>query len=91
VTFARGNRALGICDRCGQRFLLNTLREETVAGVGRNNRVCDSCFDSDHPQNWLGRTPVIDPQALRFSRPDIAESPVAPYTPPYIGPGNQPV
>lgn len=91
MTFARGLRALGICDRCGARFLLSALMEETVAGRRVNNRVCDSCFDSDHPQNWLGRTPVVDPQALRFSRPDIAEAPVPPYVPPYVGPGNEPV
>lgn len=89
--FARGARALGICDRCGARFLLATLREEVVMGRPKNNRVCDSCFDPDHPQNWLGATPIVDPQALRFSRPDIAEQPVTPYTPPYVGPGNEPV
>ena len=52
--------------------------------------VCDSCYDPDHPQNWLGKFPIYDPQALRVVRPDIAESPVTPYTPPYIGPGNEP-
>lgn len=88
--YARGKRALGICDRCGQRFLLAELREESVKGVGQNNRVCDSCFDSDHPQNFQGMTPIYDPQALRFSRPDVAETAVDPYEPTYVGPGNEP-
>lgn len=88
--FARGKRALGICDRCGQRFLLASLREESVKGIGQNNRVCDSCFDGDHPQNFQGMTPIYDPQALRFSRPDVAETAVDPYEPTYVGPGNEP-
>lgn len=89
--FARGPRAWGICDRCGQRQLLNTLRGETVRGAPRQNLVCVSCFDPDHPQNWLGMMPIYDPQALRVTRPDVAESPVPPYVPPYVGPGNEPV
>lgn len=89
--FAQGKRAWGICDRCGQRQLLNLLKEESVRGALRGNRVCSSCFDPDHPQNWQGMTPVYDPQALRNARPDVAEPAVPPYVPPYIGPGNQPV
>jgi hypothetical protein len=89
--FARGKIAWGICDRCGQRHLLSTLRSETVAGNLRKNKVCDSCFDPDHPQNWLGKTRVYDPQALREPRPDVVEAPVPPYTPSYVGPGNEPV
>jgi hypothetical protein len=89
--FARGPRAWGICDRCGQRFLLNELRGETVAGNPRKNKVCDSCHDPDHPQNWLGKFPIYDPQALREPRPDVVEAPVPPYTPSYVGPGNEPV
>ena len=88
--FARAPRAWGICDRCGQRFLMNSLRAETVGGNMKANRVCDSCYDPDHPQNWLGKFPIYDPQALRVARPDIAETPVPPYEPPYIGPGNEP-
>jgi hypothetical protein len=32
--------------------------------------VCPECFDKDHPQNWQGRFPINDPQALRNPRPD---------------------
>jgi hypothetical protein len=88
--FARGKIARGTCDRCGFAFLLASLREESVKGVGQNNRVCDSCFDSDHPQNFQGMTPIYDPQALRNPRPDVAETAVDPYEPTYVGPGNEP-
>jgi hypothetical protein len=88
--YARGKIAWGNCDRCGFRFLLNTLRAEAVKGVSRNNRVCASCWDPDHPQNWLGTFPIYDPQALRNPRPDVAETAVDPYEPAYVGPGNEP-
>jgi len=83
--FARGSRALGICDRCGFRFLLNTLRAESVRGVKRGSLVCSSCYDPDHPQNFQGARPIYDPQALRVSRPDVKEAPVPTYTIPKIG------
>jgi hypothetical protein len=83
--FARGPRALGICDKCGFRFKLNTLREPKVMGKGTGSLVCHSCFDVDHPQNFQGLRPVYDPQALRRTRPDVAESPVPQYVPPKIG------
>lgn len=83
--FARGARALGICDRCGMRFTLSSLRAPFVRGVKQGVLVCASCFDVDHPQNFQGQRPVHDPQALRVTRPDVPEAPVPPYTPPIIG------
>ena len=85
IAYARGKRALGICDKCGFRFLLNTLRATSVRGIKQNSLVCESCFDPDHPQNFQGMKPVYDPQALRVTRPDVAEAPVPPYVPPTIG------
>ena len=85
VAFARGTRSLGICDRCGFRFPLNSLRGESVRGIKRPSLVCSSCYDPDHPQNFQGARPVYDPQALRKSRPDVKEAPVPPYTIPKIG------
>jgi hypothetical protein len=70
--FALGKKAFGFCDRCGQRSLLAAMRSESVAGRPRNNKVCRECFDADHPQNWQGKYPVYDPQALRNPRPDTA-------------------
>jgi hypothetical protein len=85
VAFANGKRALGICDRCGFRFLLNTLKSPSIRGIKQNTRLCDTCFDPDHPQNFQGMKPVYDPQALRNARPDVPEAPVPAYNPPTIG------
>lgn len=71
-TFAAGKKAFGYCDRCGQRYKLSLLKSETLVGSQLNNRVCPDCFDPDHPQNWQGKYPVYDPQALRDPRPDNA-------------------
>ena len=83
--YARGRRALGICDKCGFRFKLATLKSPSIKGVKQNTLVCTSCYDTDHPQNFQGVRPIYDPQALRVTRPDVAESPVPPYVPPQIG------
>jgi len=70
VSFAKGKRAFGYCDRCNQRYDLKELKPEFVAGKPTNVRCCPQCFDKDHPQNFIGRIPVNDPQALRDPRPD---------------------
>ena len=70
--YASGKRAHGYCDQCGFRYQLSALREEYVQGRPTGIRACPTCYDPDHPQNWLGRTPVDDPQALRNPRPDPA-------------------
>lgn len=78
--FASGKHAHGFCDRCGFRVKLSLMKSETVAGSQVNVRVCSTCFDKDHPQNFLGKFPIDDPQALRDARPDpaLAESRVIP-------------
>lgn len=78
--FASSNKAHGFCDRCGFRAQLKTLKTESVRGRVNNLLVCETCWDGDHPQNWVGATPVDDPQALRNPRPDpaLAESRVIP-------------
>lgn len=68
--FASGKYALGICDRCGFTEKLNDLRYETVNMKQTRMKVCDDCFDPDHPQLHLGRVRINDPQALRDPRPD---------------------
>lgn len=73
VRFARGDRALGICDRCGFTNRLNDLRYQAVAAKVTKLRVCSACMDVDHPQLLLGRFPVNDPVALRDPRPDAGE------------------
>jgi len=68
--FAAGKKAISECDRCGQRFLLKTLKTEIIKTKNYNLLVCPECWDPDHPQLQLGMWPVDDPQALRNPRPD---------------------
>ncbi len=70
--YASGKHAFCFCDRCGFRARYSELKTESVAGNVINVRVCPSCYDPDHPQNFLGKYPVDDPQALRDARPDPA-------------------
>ena len=70
--FASDAKAHGFCDRCGFRVKLAEMKTERVRGRSMHNKVCPSCYDEDHPQNWLGVQPVTDPQALRNPRPDPA-------------------
>ena len=39
MAYAQGKNALGICDRCGQQYKLNTLRKE-LTGF----KVCIDCY-----------------------------------------------
>ena len=68
--YARGSRAWGQCDTCGFRYLLNELKMQIVAGKPTNIRNCIYCLDKDHPQYFIGRVPINDPQALLNPRPD---------------------
>jgi hypothetical protein len=68
--FASGKKAIAECDRCGQRFLLKTLRREIIKTKNYNLLVCTECWDPDQPQLQLGMYPVDDPQAVRNPRPD---------------------
>lgn len=68
--FASGKKAIAMCDRCGQRFLLKTLKEEIIKTKRYNLLVCEECWDPDHEQLQLGMYPVDDPQALRNPRTD---------------------
>ena len=68
--YVSGKFAIGLCDRCGQRFDLKELKIQIVAGRATNLKVCSSCLDRDHPQYFIGRVPLNDPQALLNPRPD---------------------
>lgn len=83
--YASAKHALGICDCCGFRAGLISLREVFVRGKGTGKLYCVTCWDSDHPQNFQGMRPINDPQALRNPRPDVPETPVPPYNPTFIG------
>lgn len=72
--FASEKRAIALCDRCAFKYPLKKLRPYVVLGKVINQRVCPSCWEIDHPQNWVGiigsRKAADDPQALRNPRPD---------------------
>lgn len=68
--FANGTRAIAMCDRCGQRYLLKKLKTEIIKQRKYQLLVCEECWDPDHPQLMLGTFPVEDPQALRNPRND---------------------
>ena len=68
--FASGKKAIAMCDRCGQRYKLKTLKEEIIKTKRYNLLVCEECWDPDQPQLQLGMYPVDDPQALRNPRTD---------------------
>lgn len=73
VKYARGKLAFGFCDTCGQRYDLDELKVQIVAGRATNIKNCIHCLDKDHPQYFVGRVPVNDPQALYNPRPDNAQ------------------
>ena len=64
MAYAQGKNALGICDRCGQQYKLNTLRKEWTG-----YKVCIECYEPKHPQLEPRRN-VNDSIALRDPRPD---------------------
>lgn len=74
MSYARGRHAYGFCDRTGFRYPLKDLVYEYRNGVKTGFRVGRDVVDPDHPQNFLGRVKINDPQALRDPRPDVAEA-----------------
>jgi hypothetical protein len=72
--FASEKKAFGYCDRCAFRYPLKKLKQYVVFGKIINQRVCPTCWEIDHPQNWVGvigaQKVANDPQALRNPRPD---------------------
>lgn len=70
--FASGKYAISQCDRCNFRFKLKELRIQTLKTKPYKVKVCQSCWDPDHPQLQLGMYPVNDPQAVREPRPDTS-------------------
>ncbi|HEY7822648.1 MAG TPA: hypothetical protein VIG24_07450 [Acidimicrobiia bacterium] len=70
MAYAKGKRAFGYCDKTGFRYPLNDLVYEYKDGHRTGFRVGKDVVDPDHPQNFLGRVRVVDPQSLRNPRPD---------------------
>ena len=64
MAYANGRRALGQCDRCGQRYLLKQLHHEW-----NGFRTCPECWEPKQAQLEV-RINFADPQALYQPRPD---------------------
>jgi hypothetical protein len=62
--YAAGKFAIALCDQCGQRFKLNTLKKEWTGF-----KVCDECYEPKHPQLEPKRN-INEPQALLEPRPE---------------------
>ena len=73
--YSRGKHAYGICDKTGFRYPLADLVWEYKNGRRTGMRVGRDVADPDHPQNFIGRLRIVDPQSLRDPRPqtDLAE------------------
>jgi len=70
--YAAGKHSIAECDRCAQRYMLKELRIQTLKTKPYRVKVCQSCWDPDHPQLLIGMWPVSDPQAVREPRPDVS-------------------
>jgi NAD-dependent SIR2 family protein deacetylase len=70
--FSSGKHSIAECDRCGFRYKLKELRELTIKTKKVNIKVCNECWEEDHPQLQVGMYPVEDPQAVRQPRPDLS-------------------
>ena len=68
--FARGKKALAICDVCGFTVKYTSLRAMTVNETTTQILACKTCWNADHPQYKVGKLPVVDAEALRNPRPD---------------------
>jgi len=65
TAYAKGNKAVGLCQRCGEKTKLHELRPD-----GQTNLlVCGDCYDMKHPAERPVRTD--DAVALRRPAPDL--------------------
>lgn len=63
--YASGKNAVGLCQRCGEKVKLNSLREDGQTHL----LVCGDCYDIKHPSETPIRTD--DAIALRRPAPDL--------------------
>lgn len=68
--YSSGKNAFGICDRTGLRYPLHDLVWEIKRGIRTGSRIGRDVVDPDHPQNFIGRVKINDPQSLKNARPD---------------------
>jgi hypothetical protein len=72
MSYAKGKHAFGYCDKTGFRYPLADLVWEYKDGRKTGMRVGKDVVDPDHPQNFLGRLKINDPQSLLDPRPDTS-------------------
>jgi hypothetical protein len=72
--YANGKKALGICDRCGFTYKLKELRYEIQNKTNTGLKVCEECFDPDHPQYDINVVSTLDVQSLYEPRVDTGEA-----------------
>lgn len=62
---------IGVCGRCERWCELAKLRKQVIAGSISGLKVCPSCLDQDHPQQFVNRVLArADIQAVKEPRPD---------------------
>ena len=70
--YAVGKHSRAMCPRCGLVCKYRDLKSEVVAGILiKEQKVCPSCWDKDHPQLRPDKHVVVDGQALRSPRIDL--------------------
>jgi hypothetical protein len=68
------DRVPGLCDRCGLRFRLKSLKEEDILGRKTGLLVCSRCYDKSHPQLDTRGVKTNDKQSVKNPRSDRAEN-----------------
>jgi NAD-dependent SIR2 family protein deacetylase len=61
TVYAKGNHAVGQCQRCGEKKKLHELRDDGQTHL----LVCASCYDIKHP----AETPIRTDDAIALYRP----------------------
>lgn len=74
-----GKFAIGLCDRCSQRYPLGELKWEVVNKERTGQRVCPECFDIDHPQYQLSKIKFGDEFSIPDPRPQTDIPPTQQY------------
>ena len=67
--FATGKHAKAECDVCGFTVKYGSLRAITLNGTRTGILACETCWNPDHPQLFVNRIDMSDPQGLKDARP----------------------
>ena len=67
--YASAKYTIAECDRCGFQFKLKKLKNLYIKRNDTNIKVCNECWEPDHPQNMQGMHTVHDAQGVQDPRP----------------------